>query len=163
VRSGFARKLLLRWPALFVLLFSPDDAELGELGEEVAARELRRRGFRILARRLRTARGEADLLVAAGTLRAIVEVKAGRASRLPRPRGTPERTGIDLRWRPAFRVDARRLARLSRLARDLRADRVDLVEVLLLETGRRFRVTHREDLREAPTGPGLEGSWGEHR
>jgi len=163
MRPGFARRCLLRWPDLFVRAFTPDDVELGKLGEEVAARHLRRRGFRILARRLRTERGEADLLVSAGPVRAIVEVKTGRASLVPRPAGTPETSGMQLRWRPAFRFDARRLARLGGLARDLHADRVDLVEVLLFESGPRFRVLHRTDLREPPTGTGLEGSWGEHR
>lgn len=163
MKPGFARRFLLRWPGLFVHVFVPDDEELGELGEEVAARALRRRGYRILARRVRTRRGEADLVVSAGTLRAIVEVKTGRASLVPRPRSVPLRSAVDLRWRPGFRFDARRLARLRHLGRELRADRVDLVEVLYFESGERFRVHHHEDLEEPPTGSSLEGAWGEHR
>ena len=154
---GFARRLLLRWPGLFVRCFVPDDAELGRLGEEVAARELARRGYRILARCLRTRAGEADIVVVSASIRAVVEVKTGRASLIPRPRGASH-PGVDLRWRPGFRCDARRLARLESLARRLRADRVDLVEVFYLESSRNFRVLHHEDLRGPLGRASLEGS-----
>ena len=60
MKPGFARRFLLRWPGLFIRVFVPDDTELGELGEEVAARVLRRRGYRILARRVRTAPGDSS-------------------------------------------------------------------------------------------------------
>jgi hypothetical protein len=168
VRPGRARRWLLRWPSLFVRLYAPDDAELGRLGEEVAARALRRCGFRILARGLRTPSGEADLVIASPSFRAVVEVKTGRASTVPRPlsaaprtapRGAAAWSAIDLRWRPGHRCDARRIARLRAVGRRVHADRIDLVEVFFLESSRRFRVLHHEDVRrpldEAP-GPALE-------
>ena len=142
--AGFLRRRLLRWPRLFVRLFAPDDLELGRLGEEVAARALLRRGFRIEARGLRTREGEADLVISAGSVRAVVEVKTGRASAVPRPRSA-RAADLDLRWRPGFRCDHRRLARLRRVGCALHADRIDLVEVLLV--ARSFRVLHHPDVR----------------
>ena len=141
------RRALLAHPRLFVALLEPDDAELGVLGEQVAALHLDRLGWRILARRLETSSGEADLVARrAGTL-AVVEVKTARASPVPRPAGHRLPSSIDLRWRPGFRCDARRIARLRRVARSIAAGRVDLVEVFLDERPRRFRVIHHEDLR----------------
>jgi len=149
------RRALLRHPRIFVALFDPDDAELGALGEEVAARHFDGLGWRILARRLETRAGEADLVVRRGGILAVVEVKSGRASPAPRPKGRTVPGDLALRWRPGFRCDAKRLARLRRvsgavaLSEDPRParTRVDLVEVLLSERPRRFRVIHHEDLR----------------
>ena len=160
--SGFARRSLLRWPRLFVRLYVPDDLELGRLGEEVAARALARRGFRVEARGLRTRDGEADLVVSTRTIRAVVEVKTARAEFLPLPRGARS-APLALRWRPGFRCDALRLRRLRAVCRSLRADRIDLVEVFFLESSRRFRVLHHEDVRQPLAGGGLEGTCGDHR
>ena len=148
------RSALLRHPRIFVSLFEPDDSELGALGEEVAARHLDELGWRILARRLETRAGEADLVVRRGSTLAVVEVKTGRVTSTPRPAGWKAPGDLGLRWRPGFRCDARRLARLRRVLGVIaRAEsprpaetRVDLVEVLL-ERPRRFRVIHHEDLR----------------
>jgi hypothetical protein len=155
------RRILLRTPRLFVRLFSPDDRELGELGEEVAARHLARRGWTILARRLRTKSGEADLVARSLDALAVVEVKTGRSNPIPRPRGADLPESVSLRWRPGARCDARRLARLRTVGREIAAaqpfrsrsgtgpilPRVDLIEVWLAEPGRRFRILHHEDLR----------------
>ncbi len=48
----------------------------GLLAEELAALMLRLKGYRILARRFRTGRGEIDLIVRRGDTVAFVEVKA---------------------------------------------------------------------------------------
>ena len=55
---------------------------LGRRGERLAARWLRRRGYRILARNLCTANRELDLLVESpdGRCVIVVEVKSGRQS-----------------------------------------------------------------------------------
>jgi putative endonuclease len=55
---------------------------LGPHGERLAARHLKRHGYRILARNLRTGLGEIDLLVEAPDRRTIVvvEVKTGSSS-----------------------------------------------------------------------------------
>jgi len=166
--SNPARRWLLRWPALFVRVFAPDDRELGRLGEEVAATALVRRGYRVEARGLRTREGEADLVVSTRTIRAVVEVKTARAQLVPLARGSQVRGGsriepLDLRWRPGFRCDARRLRRLRSLSRSLRADRVDLVEVFYLASSRRFRILHHEDLRRPLSEGALEGNPGDLR
>jgi Uncharacterised protein family UPF0102 len=151
------RRLLLRFPRLFVRLYAPDDRELGELGEEVASRHLARLGWTILARRLRTRSGEADLVARSGDRLIVVEVKTGRSQPIPRPRGErlPDRVG--LRWRPGGRCDARRLARLRAVGREVGREigpssparpRVDLIEVWLAEPGRKFRILHHPDLAD---------------
>jgi hypothetical protein len=163
------RRLLLRFPRLFVRLFTPDDRELGELGEEVAARHLARHGWRILARRLRTRSGEADLVVRSGDLLAVVEVKTARSHPIPRPRGARLEASVGMRWRPGGRCDSKRIARLRAVAREIAAartpgvggggplarPRVDLVEVWLAEPGRKFRILHHPDLGDPVPGRGL--------
>lgn len=49
---------------------------LGKLGEEIAVRELERRGYAILARRYRTRYGEIDIVARDGETTVFVEVKA---------------------------------------------------------------------------------------
>ena len=51
-----------RAPRLFLRLARPDKDELGRIGEELAARELAGRGWRILGRRLATPVGEVDVV-----------------------------------------------------------------------------------------------------
>jgi putative endonuclease len=55
---------------------------LGEQGERLAARFLRRQGMRILARQLRTHWGEVDLIAVDGRTIVFVEVKTRRAGTL---------------------------------------------------------------------------------
>ena len=50
--------------------------ELGKLGEELAVRELQRRGYVILERRYRTRHGEIDIVARDGETLVFVEVKA---------------------------------------------------------------------------------------
>lgn len=70
----------------------------GRYGEDAAAEFLRRRGFEILARNVRTALGEIDLVALDGEVVVFVEVKARRGA-----------SGLEA-------VDARKQRRLSRLA-----------------------------------------------
>lgn len=55
--------------------------ELGRIGEDLACRELERRGYAILARRYRRRRGEVDIVARDGQTLVFVEVKSrgGRA------------------------------------------------------------------------------------
>ncbi len=53
-------------------------ATLGKRGEEIACRELRRRGYEILDRRYRTRLGELDIVARDGHTIVFVEVKARR-------------------------------------------------------------------------------------
>ena len=59
---------------------TPHQERLGRLGEDIACRELRRRGYAILARRFRTRQGEIDIVARDGEALVFVEVKA-RSSR----------------------------------------------------------------------------------
>lgn len=55
--------------------------DAGKLGEELAAEELRRRGYAILARRYRTRFGEIDIVAQDEDTLVFVEVKARRSDR----------------------------------------------------------------------------------
>jgi putative endonuclease len=58
-----------------------DRQRLGRLGEDLACRELRRRGYAILARRYRTRFGEIDIVSEQSGVVVFVEVKARRTGR----------------------------------------------------------------------------------
>ena len=53
---------------------------LGKSGEDLACRELRRRGYEILARRYRTRVGEVDIIARDGPTIVFVEVKTRRTA-----------------------------------------------------------------------------------
>ena len=55
---------------------TPQQTQLGIRGEDLACRELRRRGYAILARRHRTRHGEIDIVAKDGDVLVFVEVKA---------------------------------------------------------------------------------------
>jgi putative endonuclease len=55
--------------------------EFGEVGERVAERWLRRRGWRVLQRRFRSGHRDIDLVAERDGLVAFVEVKAGTVAR----------------------------------------------------------------------------------
>lgn len=69
-----------------------DKRALGALGEDLAARYLRRRGYRILARNIRAGGVELDLIVQRFGLLAFVEVKTRRGAM----QGPPE-AAVDAR------------------------------------------------------------------
>ncbi len=62
-----------------------DRLALGQLGEDLACRELRRRGYAILARRYRTRIGELDIVARDGETVVFVEVKARATDRCGAP------------------------------------------------------------------------------
>jgi len=113
---------------------------LGARGERAAARALRRAGYRILARNLRTPEGEVDLLARHAGRLVLVEVKttAGTSARALR---------VPTRQRRRLAAAGRWLARQPRL-RTLRgapcAFRVDFAFVTL-DAGH-FVVTIRRDV-----------------
>jgi putative endonuclease len=76
---------------------------LGRAAEEAAARHLRDRGWRVLARNVRIGRGELDIIARRGAVLAFVEVKARRTATC----GAPE-DAVDPRKR-------RQVARLAEL------------------------------------------------
>lgn len=163
---AFARRWLLRCaPRVFARRLRPDAHELGELGEELAARELVRAGFVIEGRRVRTPHAEVDVLARHGGHLVCVEVKTSRVESLPTPRGV-RGPGLPAPFVEHGRLGRVQLARLERAARHLagprrlrpRVDRVDVV--LDARTGaihvRRHGDTRRD--RERPSD-----SWGPRR
>jgi len=60
-------------------------ADIGEYGEELACRELERRGYAILARRYRTRLGEIDIVAKDGEVLVFVEVKTRSGTRFGGP------------------------------------------------------------------------------
>ncbi len=123
-----SRGLLTRW--------------LGNAGERLAARHLRRLGMRILHRQYRTPMGEIDLIAQDGQTLVFVEVKTRR--------------GISAGL-PAEAVDRRKQAQLTRLALVFlkkhrlldRPARFDVVAIVWPEAGGRPQVTHYPNAFEA--------------
>jgi putative endonuclease len=167
IRRGRAF-LLARAPRLFARCCTLDDRELGEWGEEVAARYLAARGWRILGRRMKTSAVEVDIVALADREIVCVEVKTGRVEPLPRPHGNDsELRDLELRWRPGARCGPARIDALRRAARALRRElgasrahdhrfddrsrgQVDLIEVFLPMATRRPRILHHADIRRFP-------------
>jgi len=131
---------------------------LGYKGEQAAARFLRRAGHRIIARNVRLASGEVDLVALAPDRRTIVivEVKARRAlasTRIP----------------PEASVTSRKEAKLLSLTEQLvarngwtdRPIRIDVVAVTWEEGRRRPRIEHFIDaVRVRPSRAGRRASRG---
>jgi len=150
VRRALRAALLRHAPAIFVSLCVPTDAELGQAGEELVARALRRAGAAILARRLRTPWGELDVLARDAHGLVCVEVKTARRVPMPRRRGAPP-IALAARDRPGARVDGRGEARLRRiadgLARQSRSPARTEVWEVLVGPGRRV-----PEVARRPTG-----------
>lgn len=64
---------------------TPHQSELGQHGEELACRELRRRGYAIVARRYRTRHGEIDIVAMDEGVLVFVEVKTRSDRRFGSP------------------------------------------------------------------------------
>ncbi len=138
---------LQRAPRHFLRRAHPSRAELGDAGEELAARHLRRLGWRLRGRQLRTAHGEVDLWAWHAQKAWVVEVKtrhvAWHFSGPPRPGGAPR--AWSMVYRPSTSLTPKQRSRLARAARDLarRCDRqpaLALVEVFVSEDGRTVEV-----------------------
>ena len=79
---GILTQVIARLRRVFPARRAPveDRAALGRWGEDLAARELRRRGYAVLERNQRVGRGEVDLVARHGGTVVLVEVKTRRAS-----------------------------------------------------------------------------------
>ena len=116
----------------------------GELGERIAERWLRARGWRVLARRFRSGHRDLDLVVVRDGLVAFVEVKARRGLAFGDPVGA-------VHWRKQRELARSALVWLDRHGRPNLACRFDVIGVLV--EGSRVRVRHVEDafsLRRTP-------------
>ena len=104
---------------------------LGKTGEDLACRELERRGYAIVARRYRRRGGELDIIARDGATLVFVEVKA--------------REGRDVRRRRPKRSPALKRRRMAQLALDyLARHRLDGLPV---PVRRRLDPCRREDDR----------------
>ncbi len=116
---------------------------LGDKGERLAARYLRRLGYKILARRYRTAMGEIDLIARDGACIVFVEVKTRRS---------------DVAGQPHEAVDAYKQAQLTRLALAFlkrfrlleKPARFDVVSIVWEGAGAEPQIVHFRNAFEPP-------------
>ncbi len=105
---------------------------LGKTGEDLACRELRRRGYEILTRRYRTRLGELDIVARDGPTIVFIEVKTRTSTRF----GSPSEAVTALKQR---RIWLMATDYLQRQGWDRRPCRFDVIEVMI-EEGSRARV-----------------------
>jgi putative endonuclease len=109
---------------------------LGELGERVAARWLRRQGWRIMQWRYRSGRRDIDLVVEREGTIAFVEVKARRSEAFGGPVGA-------VGWKKQRELARSALTWIDRHGRPGEAYRFDVIGVVL--AGERVRIRHVEN------------------
>jgi putative endonuclease len=107
----------------------------GELGERIAERWLRDRGWRVVQRRFRTGHRDIDLVVERDGVIAFVEVKARRGNEF----GGPVEA---VNWRKQRELGRSARVWVARHGRSTDAYRFDVVGVLV--EGDRVRVRHVE-------------------
>jgi putative endonuclease len=117
---------------------------LGRHGERLAAEHLRRRGYAVLARNVRTARGEIDLIASEGTTLVFAEVKTRRV------RGRPREDQLPLAGlRGPQRTRLRQLASAWLTAQSARprmeSIRFDAIGVMVDGRGRAVGIEHVEN------------------
>ncbi|MEN1705422.1 MAG: YraN family protein [Planctomycetota bacterium] len=116
---------------------------MGRRGEQVAARYLRRRGFRVLGRNVRVGVGEADVVCLSpdGRSLVIVEVKARTASAGSRRPESQVGRAKQTKLLQVARAVQRRFGPRLRSAKGLR---IDVVAVELKAWPRRSVIRHHE-------------------
>ena len=117
--------------------------DVGDIGEKIAARHLRRCGYRILKRNCHCGKNELDIIASNKKYIVFAEVKT-------RSYATAEQAELT---RPAQAVDAAKRARTLQAAReylrehpDSRCPRMDVIEVYLTQEKRPkvFKINHIE-------------------
>jgi putative endonuclease len=106
---------------------------LGELGERIAERWLRERGWRVVQRRFRSGHRDIDLVIERDGMVAFVEVKARRGSRF----GSPVEA---VNWRKQRELGRSARVWIDRHGRQDDAYRFDVVGVLVADA--RVRIRH---------------------
>ena len=107
--------------------------QLGDVGEEIAARELTRRGYTVRERNWRCPEGELDIIAEQGESLVFVEVRTRRGDRF----GTPEES-ITLAKRAHLIAAAQ--AYLQAQSLQDRDWRIDVVAVAMSDRGQLQRV-----------------------
>lgn len=110
----------------------------GKLAEEQAASYLRRRGYRVIARNLKTPLGEIDLVAVKGEVMAFVEVKARSTGEF----GSPLEAVTVKKQRRIRRAAEAYAAKKGWTEKTLR---FDIIAVSLDERGRPKRIEHIPD------------------
>jgi putative endonuclease len=105
----------------------------GELGERIAERWLRQRGWRVVQRRFRNGHRDIDLVVEQDGVVAFVEVKARRGDRF----GDPVEA---VNWRKQKELGRSARVWIDRHGRAPEAYRFDVIGVLV--SGERVRIRH---------------------
>ena len=118
---------------------------LGDRGERLAARHLRRQGMRIVARQHRSRLGEIDLIAADAGCVVFVEVKTRRSDAA----GRPEEAVTPAKQRQLTRLALEYLKRRGWLAR--RSARFDIVAITWPEGRSQPEIVHYRNAFE-PTG-----------
>jgi putative endonuclease len=113
----------------------------GELGERIAERFLRGRGWRVLQRRFRTGHRDIDLVMEREGVVAFVEVKARRGNGFG---GPVEAVG----WRKQRELGRSARVWIDRHGRSVEAYRFDVVGILV--AGERVRIRHVENAFSLP-------------
>ena len=132
------------WPSILRRFGRPADAgpasaRSGRWGESVAAHHLRRAGYRVIGRRVRTApREEIDLIVRRGDTLVFVEVKTRSGTAFGDPSEAVDRAKRRRLSRAACRY-------LQRLRRPPPFARFDVVEVVGRPGGPPFDIRHIEN------------------
>jgi putative endonuclease len=114
---------------------------LGELGERIAERWLRRRGWRVVHRRFRSGHRDIDLVVEQAGVVAFVEVKARRGDRF----GDPVEA---VNWRKQRELARSAMVWIDRHGRPEESYRFDVIGVIV--EGSRVRVRHVQDAFALP-------------
>jgi putative endonuclease len=109
---------------------------LGELGERIAERWLRRRGWRIVQRRFRSGHRDIDLVVERDATVAFVEVKARKGAEF----GGPVQA---VNHRKRKQLERSAMVWIDRHGREAESYRFDVVGVLL--DGAEVRICHVEN------------------
>jgi putative endonuclease len=115
--------------------------ELGKVGEAIAARWLRRRGWRIVAERFRSGHRDLDLIVERDGTVAFVEVKTRQGTTF----GDPVEA---VSWRKRRELIRSAMIWADRFGPPGASYRFDVVGVVVAETGARIR--HVEDAFSLP-------------
>ena len=119
--------------------------KFGDLGEEIASKHLKSKGFIILSRNYLKPYGEIDIVCSKGGVIHFVEVKSVSREMKTAKNGSVSRvTGS---WNPAERVDERKLKRLERVINTYLLEgnldmewQIDVALVFIDEQTRRARV-----------------------